>query len=214
MDEPLCEAVRVGRLEAVQAAVEAGVHIDARTPTGATMLASAAWFGHVNLVSYLLESGADVHALKPTNGGETALDLARQAGSTAVALLLEQRGAPAKRTLCWNATSDGATTTTALTGLESALLEDAVLVDHAPDSRVGGSEQPVIFLDVEGVICPPPGCTHWLAAQRAWELPSATRTRARGPWRTRAGPRARRPSTRRGRRGGATSPFCAHPRPQ
>ena len=44
------------------------------------------------------------------------------------------------------------TTTPQIAKMENALLENAVLVDQEPDSRVGGN-RPVIFLDVDGVIC-------------------------------------------------------------
>ena len=44
------------------------------------------------------------------------------------------------------------TTTPHIAAMENALLEDPVVIDQPPDSRLGGN-MPVIFLDVDGVIC-------------------------------------------------------------
>ena len=44
------------------------------------------------------------------------------------------------------------TTTPYIAAMENALLENPVVIDQPPDSRLGGN-MPVIFLDVDGVIC-------------------------------------------------------------
>jgi ankyrin repeat protein len=57
---------------------------------GGTPLMSSAYNGHLEVVKFLLQSGAD--ATKTSNGGETALDKAKQKKKTDVIKFLEVSG--------------------------------------------------------------------------------------------------------------------------
>jgi Ankyrin repeats (3 copies) len=55
----LIQAAKRGDIAAVEAALAAGVPIDARDPTGATALWYAAWLGHSTVTERLLAAGAN-----------------------------------------------------------------------------------------------------------------------------------------------------------
>ena len=75
------------------------VHIDARSPNGATPLYAAAYAGHVNVVALLLQEKADVNAAR--DDGCTAMHAAARNGHCEVVEALVEGGAdlnrPAKR---------------------------------------------------------------------------------------------------------------------
>jgi ankyrin repeat protein len=68
-------AVKAGDLERMQAAMNSGVHIEARTPDGLTALMLAVECGQLNIVRELIERGADVNA-RIAHYGITALTMA------------------------------------------------------------------------------------------------------------------------------------------
>ena len=53
------EAAKHGHLDRVKAAVSGGEDIDGRSSDGDTALHEACWKGHVDIVKYLLENGAN-----------------------------------------------------------------------------------------------------------------------------------------------------------
>lgn len=77
-EEPaaLWKAAREGNLAAVQAALEAGVDVNAATPYGATALSFACDRGHLPIVTMLLEAGANPN-VKDTFYGATPLTWAQ-----------------------------------------------------------------------------------------------------------------------------------------
>jgi ankyrin repeat protein len=71
------------------------VHIDARSPNGATPLYAAAYAGHVDVVALLLQGRADVHAAR--DDGCTAMHAAARNGHCAVVEALVEGGADLSR---------------------------------------------------------------------------------------------------------------------
>jgi ankyrin repeat protein len=82
-------AIRSGERTAVEALVQQGVSPNQRDANGNTLLMNAAMYGRPELLSFLIEKGADVNATN--NGGATAL--MRAAGDTAKIKLLVNKGA-------------------------------------------------------------------------------------------------------------------------
>jgi hypothetical protein len=91
-NDALLQAVRKGDLAAVQAALDAGVPVDAKFRYDRTALSFAADRGQAAIVKLLLDRGADVNG-KDTFYGATALVWAAQNGHAEVARLLLARGA-------------------------------------------------------------------------------------------------------------------------
>ncbi|KAG2818434.1 hypothetical protein PC116_g15191 [Phytophthora cactorum] len=92
-DERLRAACECGDLEEVQQLVEGdeGVHIDAGdTDTGWTPLILASWHGHLHVVRYLLERGAEVDVVD--SGGSTAVRFAASEGHPDILRELTERG--------------------------------------------------------------------------------------------------------------------------
>lgn len=88
----LRNAARNGWLDTARECIEAGVDVNSR-PAGTTPLQYAAFFGHLEVVQYLVEQGADVRAtLEDPPSEKTAKDLALDNGHTAVAEYLESVG--------------------------------------------------------------------------------------------------------------------------
>jgi ankyrin repeat protein len=97
LDEALVYACKSGRLEVLPLLVDRGARIDADPYRGTPML-WAAWADRSDVLSWLLDHGADVNQRAtfggPTHGeGVTALHLAAQLGHLEVARLLAKRGA-------------------------------------------------------------------------------------------------------------------------
>jgi ankyrin repeat protein len=86
----LLEATVGGHQETVEALIQAGADVGARTDTGWTALIGASSLGHSGIVRVLLEAGADVNAKNEL--GETALAAARRTEHSDVAKLLEEAG--------------------------------------------------------------------------------------------------------------------------
>ena len=55
----LVRAARDGDLDRVKSAVSGGAYIDGRDSYGDTALLKACWTGHVDIVKYLLDNGAN-----------------------------------------------------------------------------------------------------------------------------------------------------------
>src|SRR6476646_4362265 len=86
----LLDAADRGDLPAVQALLLQGADPNARDCEGDTVLATAAYHGHVEIARILLAAGADVNASK---SGETPLSMAAHDGHTETAQLLLEHGA-------------------------------------------------------------------------------------------------------------------------
>ena len=91
----LVEAAKKGDVEAVRAALDAGVDVDA--PEGEQVwcenaLFAAAGAGHVDVIALLLDRGADIHRKGPAD--MTALHSAVRDGRLEAMKLLLERGAP------------------------------------------------------------------------------------------------------------------------
>lgn len=91
-NDVLLQAVRKGDVAAVKAALDSGVPADAKFRYDRTALSFAADRGQADIVTLLLERGADVDA-KDTFYGATALNWAAQNGHAEVARVLLARGA-------------------------------------------------------------------------------------------------------------------------
>jgi ankyrin repeat protein len=78
-------AAQSNDLENARLLIDAGINIDQRGDLGRTPLHEAAAFGHRDMVLFLIESGADVHALTE---GDTPFRLARIKGHTEICDLL------------------------------------------------------------------------------------------------------------------------------
>jgi len=97
-----------GNLEGLQRFVAQGIPLDSRDRGGLTALHVAAKAGHLEVVQWLVEHGADLHACTFRNPGDagshTPLHLAVGAGRLEVARFLIERGAKVNAKM-----SDGAT---------------------------------------------------------------------------------------------------------
>ena len=102
--EPLWAAAREGNLEQVRAALAQGADIDAAADGGATALFYAAQYGHPEVVSFLIERGADVNvvaeiSIRGRARRVSAAAAAALAWHSEVARTLLQHGAHAPRYL-------------------------------------------------------------------------------------------------------------------
>ncbi len=88
-DSEIYSAIRSGERAAVETLLQNGVSPNQRDADGNTLLMNAAMYGRPELLSFLIEKGADVNAAN--NGGATAL--MRAAGDTAKIKLLVGKGA-------------------------------------------------------------------------------------------------------------------------
>ena len=77
---PLIEAARESDTATVQALLEAGTDVEAKSVDGTTALLVGAENGHTNIVQALLEAGADTYA--KNEDGVTALMLVAVKGHT------------------------------------------------------------------------------------------------------------------------------------
>jgi ankyrin repeat protein len=80
-NQRLWDAAQRGNLSDVRAALSAGADINYKPGTGATPLIWASYFGHLEVVKYLVESGANLNLISE---GKTALDFARSNNKPAV----------------------------------------------------------------------------------------------------------------------------------
>jgi hypothetical protein len=90
--EQLLAAARKGDIAAVRALLDKGVDINSKTRYGATALSYACDRGYLEVVTLLIERGADVN-VKDTFYGATPIDWAAQNGHPDVARLLLDKGA-------------------------------------------------------------------------------------------------------------------------
>ena len=86
----LIYAAREGHLDMVQALLNAGANVDAKTLESETALHKAAWQGRLGIVQALLNAGANVDA--KNWAGRTALSKAKFNNHAQVAALLRGRG--------------------------------------------------------------------------------------------------------------------------
>jgi ankyrin repeat protein len=89
LGSPLFVAVSEGKLEVVRYLLDEGADVNARGNGGNTVLAEAAYYGHVAIVKELLLRGADINAI---GADGTALDVAVSRNNSAVADLLKHQG--------------------------------------------------------------------------------------------------------------------------
>lgn len=91
----MIKAAKAGDADAVRALLEADpALIDARDKDGSTPLHCAAWKGHVEAATLLLDAGADIDAKSQNDHyGDTPLHAAAHGNQRAVVALLLERGA-------------------------------------------------------------------------------------------------------------------------
>lgn len=93
----LCAAVHNGKFDVVQRIISDGESPNITNRFGKTPLMYAAAKGHIEIVSWLIEHGADINLQTPkcpeTGGKLSALHLAAQKGQPTVVQLLVERGA-------------------------------------------------------------------------------------------------------------------------
>ena len=89
---PLMLAAQFGRLETVQALLEAGAGVDLHEKGRYTALMLAAGNGHADVVQILLDAGANVNNIEQTRGW-TALIWAAKRGHTDTVRVLLEHGA-------------------------------------------------------------------------------------------------------------------------
>ena len=91
LTEALVAAAVSQELNAIDAVIARGAHIDWANPAGYTALMFAAASGRVRNVQRLIELGAKVNV--KSNAGETAIDLANRSGHTRIVKMLNKAGA-------------------------------------------------------------------------------------------------------------------------
>ncbi|HEY2460327.1 MAG TPA: ankyrin repeat domain-containing protein [Candidatus Acidoferrum sp.] len=92
----LHEAAAAGLLDQVQQAVGKNAELaNGYSSDGFAIMALAAMFGHLSVVQYLLEKGADVNAVANNGAGYTAMTAAATAGHKEIVALLLAHGANA-----------------------------------------------------------------------------------------------------------------------
>ncbi len=100
--ETALNAVRDGEFEAMQAAFDGGLEVDAKAPNGMTALHVAAVLGREEFVTFLIERGADV--TDPAQNGITPLHRASLGGHLGTMRLLLEAGAAVDAAATWGAT--------------------------------------------------------------------------------------------------------------
>ena len=154
-ESPLMAALYRGHGDIVEALIDAGAEIDVfaaaatgrtgdlrRTTTGTTIemfaydgwtpLHLAAFFGHLENVTLLLDAGADVHAVSRNSLGNTPLHAATAGRHADIALVLLGRGADA-------AAVDAGGYTPLQIARQNGL--DAVVAAMTSSARVGANER-------------------------------------------------------------------------
>jgi len=91
-NEEFFAAARKGDIPAIKAFLDKGVNVNSKTRYGATALPYACDKGHVELVRFLIDRGADVN-MKDTFYGEVPLGWALSHGNTEIVKLLLDKGA-------------------------------------------------------------------------------------------------------------------------
>lgn len=86
--EELIPAVESGDVAKVEALLDSGADVNAKTHTGATPLIYASWHGHTDVVKALLDHGADVNTV--THDGKTALSIASEKRHSEIVKLLQE----------------------------------------------------------------------------------------------------------------------------
>lgn len=120
--EELFAASRAGDLDRVRRLIDAGVAVDAVDRYGATALGMAAGAGHVEVVSLLLERGADPDR-RETFFGSSPLDQALEGKHVDVAIALVEGGADDRETALEYAASEN------LANLAHAAVESGPIQD-------------------------------------------------------------------------------------
>merc|ERR1711981_745684 len=95
-------AAKVGDLDRVKFFIENGIHIDqASVPQGLTALHHAAQHGHIEVVKYLVEKGANINArgLTTKYGELAAADKAAIAGHEKIVAYFKSVGVSTKFTV-------------------------------------------------------------------------------------------------------------------
>jgi hypothetical protein len=88
-EEAFCDCVRAGKAAPVHLFLLAGFSADTRDEKGTPLLCLAARTGGKDLVTILLEAGAEVNALSPDRGGSALIDCALGKYHDIAALLLK-----------------------------------------------------------------------------------------------------------------------------
>jgi ankyrin repeat protein len=94
-EKEFIKAAKVGNLARLSELLEGDEKlIDARDTDGSTALHCAAWKGHLEIVAFLIDSGADVHCHNSNDHwGTTPLHAAAHANQAAIAQRLIEAGA-------------------------------------------------------------------------------------------------------------------------
>ena len=95
----LVEAAFEGDLDAIKAFVEKGYHIDSEDRGGHTALSEAACAGKIEVVSWLLEQGADARVVDKKQGRTALFRAAYHGHSDVVEILLAHGADPDQRTI-------------------------------------------------------------------------------------------------------------------
>ncbi len=89
----LLNAAAKGDTQRVKDLLDQGVNVNVKDQQGATPLAHAAWFGHIDAAKLLIERGADVNAKKTSADGSSVMELATMKGHKDIVGLLKKAGA-------------------------------------------------------------------------------------------------------------------------